>query len=79
MLKRCIEKDLVQNWRSVSSWQIWEWSLAYIISKDGIKVDHAKVELFVKLPATTTIKAIRQLLGHVSLNRRFIKDFLRIS
>lgn len=61
MLKRCIEKDLVQNWRSVSSWQIWEWSLAYIISKDGIKVDHAKVELIVKLPATTTVKAIRQL------------------
>ncbi|RVW88059.1 Transposon Tf2-12 polyprotein [Vitis vinifera] len=38
--------------------------LGHIISKNGIEVDKAKVELIVKLPPPTNVKGIRQFLGH---------------
>ncbi|RVW66858.1 hypothetical protein CK203_065730, partial [Vitis vinifera] len=42
----------------------------HIISKNGIEVDKAKVELIVKLPPPTNVKGIRQFLGHVGFYRR---------
>ena len=53
--------------------------LGHIISKNGIEVDKAKVELIVKLPLPTNVKGIRQFLGHAGFYRRFIKDFSKIS
>ncbi|RVW80058.1 hypothetical protein CK203_055796 [Vitis vinifera] len=41
--------------------------LGHIISEKGIEVDKAKVELIVKLPSPTTVKGVRQFLGHESL------------
>ena len=38
--------------------------LGHIISEKGIEVDKAKVELIVKLPSPTTVKGVRQFLGH---------------
>ena len=53
--------------------------LGHIISKKGIEVDRAKVELISKLPPPTSIKQIRSFLGHIGFYRRFIKDFSKIS
>ena len=53
--------------------------LGHIISKKGIEVDKAKVELIVKLPFPTNVKGVRQFLGHVGFYRRFIKDFYKLS
>ncbi|RVW12898.1 Transposon Tf2-11 polyprotein [Vitis vinifera] len=47
--------------------------LGHIISEKGIEVDKAKVELIVKLPSPTTVKGVRQFLGHAGFYRRFIK------
>ncbi|RVW64167.1 Retrovirus-related Pol polyprotein from transposon 17.6 [Vitis vinifera] len=79
VLQRCIEKDLVLNWEKCHFMVQQGIVLGHIISKKGIEVDKAKVELIVKLPPPTNVKGIRQFLGHVGFYRRFIKDFSKIS
>ncbi|RVW22966.1 Retrovirus-related Pol polyprotein from transposon 297 [Vitis vinifera] len=77
--KRCIEKDLVLNWEKCHFMVNQGIVLGHVISKKGIEVDRAKVELIVKLPPPTNVKGIRQFLGHVGFYRRFIKAFSKIA
>nr|GEW58862.1 DNA-directed DNA polymerase [Tanacetum cinerariifolium] len=52
--------------------------LGHKISKSGIEVDRAKVDVITKLPHPTTIKGVRSFLGHVGFYHRFIQDFSKI-
>nr|GFC14447.1 reverse transcriptase domain-containing protein [Tanacetum cinerariifolium] len=79
MLKRCEDTKLALNWEK-SHFMVKEGIvLGNKISKKGIEVDKAKVEVISKLPHPTTVKGIRCFLGHAGFYRRFIKDFLKIS
>ena len=78
VLHICIEKDLVLNWEKCQFMLNQGIVLGHVISNKEIEVDKAKVELIVKLPPPTNVKAVRQFLSHLGFYRRFIKDFSKI-
>nr|GEY35471.1 reverse transcriptase domain-containing protein [Tanacetum cinerariifolium] len=64
MLKRCEDTKLALNWEK-SHFMVKEGIvLGHKISKKGIKVDKAKIDVISKLPYPTTVKGIRSFLGH---------------
>ena len=77
MLKRCTEKNLTLNWKKCHFIIQHKIILGHEISKKGIEVDKAKIEVIGKLPTPKCVKDIRSFLEHagfyLGLSRIFAK------
>ncbi|GJT62469.1 reverse transcriptase domain-containing protein [Tanacetum coccineum] len=64
MLQRCKDTNLFLNWEKCHFMVIEGIVLGHKISKNGLEVDRAKVDVIAKLPPPTTVKGVRSFLGH---------------
>ncbi|GKB05312.1 reverse transcriptase domain-containing protein [Tanacetum coccineum] len=71
MLKRCEDTNLVLNWEKCHFMVKEGIILGHKISKSGIEVDRAKVDVIAKLPHPTTVKGVRSFLGHAGFYHAF--------
>ncbi|GJU10324.1 reverse transcriptase domain-containing protein [Tanacetum coccineum] len=77
--KRCKDTNLVLNWEKCHFTVKEGIVLGHKISKSGMEVDKAKVDVIAKLPHPTSVKGIRNFLGHAGFYHRFIQDFSKIA
>nr|GEW02963.1 reverse transcriptase domain-containing protein [Tanacetum cinerariifolium] len=64
MLKRCEDTNLVLNWEKCHFMCKEGIVLGHKISKSGIEVDRAIVDVIAKLPHPINVKGVRSFLGH---------------
>ncbi|GJW11864.1 reverse transcriptase domain-containing protein [Tanacetum coccineum] len=79
MLKRYEDTNLDLNWEKCHFMVKEGIVLGHKISKFGIEVDKAKVDVIAKLPHPTSVKGIQSFLGHAGFCCRFIQDFSKIA
>ncbi|GJZ86948.1 reverse transcriptase domain-containing protein [Tanacetum coccineum] len=75
MLKWYEDTNLVLYWEKCHFMCKEGIMLGHKISKAGIEVDRAKVDVIAKLPHPTTVKGVRSFLGHAVLGQRKMKHF----
>nr|GEW91492.1 reverse transcriptase domain-containing protein [Tanacetum cinerariifolium] len=69
ILKKCKDTNLVLNWEKCH-FMVKEGIVpGHKISKFGIEVDRAKVDVIAKLPHPTSVKGVRSFLGHAGFYR----------
>jgi hypothetical protein len=75
VMEQCQMANLVLNWEKCHFMVQERIDLGHKISKKGIEVDKAKIEVIKQLQSPSNVKGIHSLLGHVGFYRRFIQNF----
>ncbi|CAM9000014.1 unnamed protein product [Rhodiola kirilowii] len=75
VLERCVSMNLVLNYEKCHFMVTHGVVLGHIVSKEGVEVDKAKIDVIMTLPYPSTVRDIKYFLGHAGFYRRLIKDF----
>ena len=75
VLSRCEDTNLVLNWEKYQFLVTKGIVLGHKISKSGLTVDKAKLEVIEKFPPPISVNGVQSFLGNADFYRRFIKDF----
>ncbi|CAM8981073.1 unnamed protein product [Rhodiola kirilowii] len=73
VLARCIETNLVLNWEKCHFMVQEGILLGHLVSKRGVEVDKAKIQVIEQLPPPKNQKGVRSFLGHAGCLEEFEK------
>ena len=73
------EKQLYAKFKKCEFWLEKVRFLGHIITKEGIFVDPAKIEVIEDWPRPTNLSKVRSFLGLAGYHRRFVEGFSRIA
>ena len=62
--KRCVEKEIVLNWKKCHYMVTSGIVLGHVVSVKGIEIDKAQIEVISKLPQPKKFRDVRSFLGH---------------
>ncbi|GKE41854.1 reverse transcriptase domain-containing protein, partial [Tanacetum coccineum] len=74
MLKRCKDTNLVLNWEKCHFMVKEGIVLGHKISKSGIEVDKAKIDVIAKLPHPTSVKGIQKCVELFNILKKMLTE-----
>ncbi|CAM8934263.1 unnamed protein product [Rhodiola kirilowii] len=75
VLARCEETNLVLNYEKCHFMVTHGIVLGHVVSREGLHVDKAKIDLIMSLPYPSDQRGVKSFLGHAGFYRRFLQDF----